>query len=340
MSPGTRVESMTPRAWNTLLGPYKGSDLKRSLFQLLTTAPLFFLSWYLMYRSLEVSYLLTLALAFPTAGLIVRLFIFQHDCGHGAFFRSNRANHLVGAALGVLTLTPYTYWRRTHSIHHATSGDLDNREFGDIITATVKEYQAKTPMNRFWYRLYRNPLILFFIGPLFQFIVKHRLPLDLPLSWKKEWASVMGTNLSLAAILVAFHYTIGLKAFLLVHGPILILTVSWGVWLFYVQHQFDETYWRPHPEWDYHTAALMGSSYYALPKALQWFSGNIGLHHVHHLSSRIPNYRLQQCHDENPILHEAKILTLRESLRLFTLKLWDEEKQRLIGFRELEKAQP
>lgn len=326
---------LSARQWNELLKPYKKPQLGSSLFQLLTTAPLFFLTWALMYWSLDVSYWLTVALAFPAGGLLIRLFIFQHDCGHGSFFPSQKANNAVGFLLGVLTLTPYGYWRRTHAIHHATTGDLDNREFGDIKTLTVAEYRARSPRDQFLYRLYRSPLVLFFVGPLFQFVVKHRLPMDIPWKWKKEWASVLWTNVALAVVIGALWVTIGIKAVLLVHLPILVITTSVGVWLFYVQHQFEDTYWRGNENWNYHEAALAGSSYYRLPKVLQWFTGNIGLHHVHHLSSRIPNYLLQKCHDENPELHGVTILTLGESFRTARLRLWDEERERLIGFRDL-----
>jgi acyl-lipid omega-6 desaturase (Delta-12 desaturase) len=335
---GPPTGRLSARQWNDLLRPYKGGDLRRSLFQLLTTGALFFLLWYLMLRSIEVSYFLTLALAFPTGGLLIRLFIFQHDCGHGSFFPSQKANNVVGFLLGILILTPYGYWRRTHAIHHATSGDLDEREFGDIATITVNEYLRRTPMQRLAYRLYRNPLTLFLIGPLFQFVVKHRLPLDFPRSWKKEWASVLWTDLAIGIVAIAVGETVGWMNLLLVHGPILVITTSAGVWLFYVQHQFEDTYWRRHETWDYHEAAIAGSSYYKLPKVLQWFTGNIGLHHVHHLSSRIPNYRLQQCHDENPELHRVTVLTLRNSLRTARLRLWDEATNRLVGYRELKEA--
>ena len=328
-------ERLSPRQWNDLLRPYKGADLRRSVLQLLNTAPLFFLLWYLMLRSLEVSYFLTLALAFPTGGLLIRLFIFQHDCGHGSFFPSQKANNVLGFLLGILILTPYDYWRRTHAIHHATSGDLDEREFGDIATITVGEYLERTPGKRLAYRLYRNPLTLFFIGPLFQFVVKHRLPMDFPLSWKREWASVLWTNLAIALVVVTMGETVGWMNLFLVHAPILAITTSAGVWLFYVQHQFEDTYWRRHESWSYHEAAIAGSSYYKLPKVLQWFTGNIGLHHVHHLSSRIPNYRLQQCHDENPELHRVTVLTLRNSFRSARLRLWDEATEKMVGYREL-----
>jgi omega-6 fatty acid desaturase (delta-12 desaturase) len=299
---------------------------------------LFVAGWWLMLMSLDYSYWITLLLAVPTAGFMVRLFIVQHDCGHGSFFRSRAANNTVGSMLGVLSLTPYDYWRKTHAIHHATSGNLDHREFGDIRTLTVNEYLARSRWGRFTYRLYRSPVVLFLIGPAFQFIIKHRFPLDLPRSWKREWASVLWTNLAIVAILAVVWMTIGIKAFLMVQLPISLVAGAAGVWLFYIQHQFEDTYWEKDPTWSYNDAALGGSSYYDLPRVLHWFTGNIGVHHVHHLSSRIPNYRLQKCFRENPELQKAPRLTLWQSVRCAQLKLWDEEGGRLIGFGDLTRA--
>ena len=325
----------TPRSWNEILGPYKVAHLGRSLFQLSSTALLFAGGWYLMLRSLEVGWWLTWLLALPVGGLVTRLFIIQHDCGHGSFFRSPKANNAVGFVLGVLTLTPYQYWRRTHAIHHATSGDLDRRELGDIDTLTVQEYLARGRWGRLGYRLYRSMLVLLVVGPLYQFVLKHRLPLDAPWSWKREWGSVAWTNAALAAVLLVAWRTIGLGTLLLVHGPVLVVTGALGVWLFYVQHQFEDTYWERHPEWDFHRAGIEGSSYLDLPAVLHWFTGNIGYHHVHHLSSRIPNYSLRRCLEENPELRHVTRLTMTGTLRCARLKLWDEERHELIGFREL-----
>ncbi|HVS04314.1 MAG TPA: fatty acid desaturase [Thermoanaerobaculia bacterium] len=315
-----------------MLGPYKASHLGKSLYQLGTTAALFGVNWWLMLRSLEVGYWLTLLLALPAAGLFTRLFIIQHDCGHGSYFRSPRANNAVGFLLGILTLTPYQYWRRTHAIHHATAGDLDRREFGDIKTLTVAEYLALSPWRRLGYRLYRNMFVLLLLAPFYQFVIKHRFPMDAPREWKREWASVMWTNAALAAVLTAFGLTIGLGRFALVHGPIFVFAGALGIWLFYVQHQFEDTYWRNHPEWDFHRAGIEGSSFLDLPRWLHWFTGNIGYHHVHHLASRIPNYSLRRCMEENPELHHVTRLSIREAVRCGGLKLWDEEAQELAGF--------
>jgi len=321
--------------WNRVLAPYKKPDTRRAIVQLLDTAVPFVGLWALMLWSLQVSYALTLLLAIPAAGLLVRLFIIQHDCGHGSFFPSRRANHVLGFILGVVTLTPYRYWRRTHAIHHATAGNLDRRELGDVKTLTVREYLSAGRWKRLGYRLYRSAFVLLVVGPTYQFVVKHRLPFDAPLSWKQEWASVIWTNVALAAVVLTMAWTVGLGSFLLVWAPVFLLSGAAGIWLFYVQHQFEDTYWEGQQEWDFHLAGIEGSSFYDLPAVVHWFTGNIGYHHVHHLSSAIPNYRLRQAMEETPELQHVTRLTFLESLKCQRLKLWDEESRTLIGFRDL-----
>ena len=326
------------RYWNKLLAPYQRSSYGKAAFQLISTALLFASGWVAMYFSLSVSYWLTLALAIPTSGLLIRLFIFQHDCGHGSFFPSRRANDSVGFVLGVLMLTPFYYWQRTHAIHHGTSGDLDRRSFGDIETLTVSEYLALSKIDRLKYRMYRNLFVLLAIGPAFQFLIKHRLPIDIPRSWKREWKSVMWTNLAVFVIVVVAWQLIGLKAFLMVQLPITLFAGAIGMWLFYVQHQFEDTYWKYHEEWDFHRAGIEGSSYYDLPAILHWFTGNIGFHHIHHLASRVPNYNLQRCYKDLPELHKVTRLSMLESVKCAHLQLWNEELGKLISIRQLELA--
>ena len=321
--------------WNAMLAPYRGSSLWRSAYQLINTGVPFVALWLLMLWSLSRPYWVTLLLAVPAALFLVRLFIIQHDCGHGAFFKSRRANDTIGFIIGVLTLVPYRYWRRTHAIHHATSGDLDHRVFGDIDTLTVREYLSRPKLTRLRYRLYRNPLVLLGLGPIFQFILKHRYPYDTPRSWKREWASIHQTNLALLALLTIMWFTVGIDRFLMIQLPITLISGSLGVFLFYVQHQYEDTYWRYHDGWNYYAAGLQGSSHYVLPKVLQWLTGNIGLHHIHHVSSRIPNYRLQKAFDENPELQEVTQLHFWTSVKTLWMTLWDEDDRRLVGFRDL-----
>jgi omega-6 fatty acid desaturase (delta-12 desaturase) len=261
---------------------------------------------------------------------MMRVFIIFHDCGHGSFFKSHRANVLVGSILGILVLTPFDQWTHNHAIHHATAGDLDRRGVGDVSTWTVKEYLASSPLKRLGYRIMRYPPFMFTIGAFLVFNVFHRFPG--PGSGRRDRQSVILTNLVLAVILVIAHFTIGLKSFFLVHIPVMAFATSAGVWLFYVQHNFPRTYWERHDRWNYFTAALYGSSYYKLPALLQWFTGNIGFHHIHHLNARIPNYLLEKAQKENPIFKQVTPMTPRDSLKCLSYRLWDEDKHRMVGF--------
>jgi omega-6 fatty acid desaturase (delta-12 desaturase) len=320
--------------WASALAPYRTSSLGKSLWQLLSTFALFVAGWALMYWSLSVSYALTLLLAIPEAFLLIRLFIFQHDCGHGSFFASRRLADVVGSILGVLTLTPYHYWKKTHAIHHATSGDLDHRGFGDIDTLTIGEYYARSRWQRFKYRVYRHPLVLFGFGAVLHFFVRHRLTVGVPREWTRERRSIHYTTAALILVVLAGMAAFGPVPFLLVQLPITLISCSIGVWLFYVQHQFEPTYWEHAEQWRYNDAALVGSSYFDLPPVLRWLTGNIGLHHVHHLNARIPNYRLLEAFADLPDLQRVTRLTLRSSLRCLSLALWDDQAQRLVSFRE------
>jgi omega-6 fatty acid desaturase (delta-12 desaturase) len=324
--------TVTPH-WQDLVKKYQFPDHWRSVWQIVNSVIPYIATWYLMYRSLSVSYWLTLLLAPLAAGFMTRIFIIFHDCGHGSFFKSAKANHAVGTICGVLTHTPYFQWTREHAIHHASSGDLSRRGVGDVDTLTVKEYLALSKWGRLKYRLYRSPLVLLGIGPQYIFLIRHRLAGKH--SGRRERNNLYLTNLGLFAVYGSLCLLIGLKAFLLIWAPIMIISGAAGVWLFYVQHQYEDTYWRNRGEWDYATSALLGSSYYKLPRLLQWFSGNIGFHHIHHLSPKIPNYKLQRCHEENPLFQESTVLGLRTSLKSASMKLWDEERERMVGFNDL-----
>jgi omega-6 fatty acid desaturase (delta-12 desaturase) len=316
--------------WQLAVANYQHADLWRSVWQVVNTLVPYFVLWYLMVRSLEVSYWLTLALSPLAAGFMVRTFVIFHDCGHGSFFNSRKANDVLGAITGILTFTPYYRWRHAHAVHHATSGDLDARGVGDVWMLTVQEYMELPGWRRFGYRLFRHPLVMFGVGPFFVFVVIQRFVRGA--AGKRERYSVYWTNLALLGILVLMGVTIGVKAFILVQLPIMIIGAAVGVWLFYVQHQFEGVYWERHNNWDYATAALKGSSFYKLPRVLQWFTGNIGFHHIHHLGPRIPNYHLERCYRENSIFQEVKAITLASSLKSLTLRLWDEEGNKLVGF--------
>jgi len=293
------------------------------------------LLWVLMWWSLGVGYWLTLLLAVPAAGFMVRLFIIQHDCGHGAFFRHRAANSWLGRVLGVLTLTPYDYWKRNHALHHATSSNLDRRGIGDIEMLTVQEYRSKPLLGRLLYRCYRNPLVMFVVGPAYMFFLQHRLPFHQMRDGWRPWISTMATNAAIALVVVAMAGLVGLRPFLMVHLPIMLMAASMGVWLFYVQHQFEGVTWARTGTWTHHDAALAGSSYYDLPGWLRWFTGNIGIHHVHHLNSRIPYYRLPKVLQEHPELKAVGRLTLMDSLKGVRLSLWCETREKLVSFNKV-----
>jgi len=321
--------------WQHLTAKFIHPNPLKSSWQIVNSLVPYMLMWAVMYWSLGVSYWLTLALAIPTGGFLIRIFIIFHDCTHGAFFRSKRANGIIGYLAGVLTLTPYDQWRRDHSMHHATSGDLDRRDIGgEIWTMTVAEYLESPWRTRVAYRIYRNPVVMFLIGPAYIFVLTHRFGRR-GARGRENW-NVQYTNLGIAAFVLAGIWLMGWAAFVKIYIPVFLISGACGVWMFYVQHQFEEVYWERHEKWKYFPAAMHGSSFYKLPKVLQWFTGNIGYHHIHHLSPRIPNYLLQRCHEDNPALCEGvPSINLWTSLRSFGYRLWDEEGGKMIGFRGL-----
>jgi omega-6 fatty acid desaturase (delta-12 desaturase) len=332
------ISSRTAREWAHILAGYREGSRSRSVVELLITAGAFAGLWALMWAALDFGYWLSLLIAVPAAGFLVRLFMIQHDCSHGSFFRGRAINDWLGRVIGALTLTPYDSWRRAHAVHHASSGNLDRRGIGDVTTLTVREYLALPRWRRLSYRLYRNPVVMFGVGPAYLFIVRHRLPVDtLRMGWR-VWGSTMATNAAIALIAFIMIWLVGVRPFLLVHVPITLLAASVGVWLFYVQHQFEHTFWDGAPAWSVHEAALHGSSHYDLPAVLRWFTANIGVHHVHHLCSRIPFYRLPRVLRDHPELGAVGRLTLLQSLGCVRLVLWDERDRRLISFRELRRS--
>ncbi len=326
--------SINQPSWREVIVKYAQPNLRSSLWQLTNTLIPYLGLLFLMYLSLEVSYFLTLFLSVFAAGFMVRLFIIFHDCGHGSFFKSTKLSDVVGIILGILTFTPYYKWHRAHKIHHATVGNLDKRGTGDVWVLTVDEFNTIKRWKRRFYRVYRNPLIMFMIGSPLIFLVLNRLT-NRHLN-KKEKLNVYFTNFVLLLMLVLMHFTIGIKAYLMIQLPVIFIGSVMGVWLFYVQHQFEGVHWYRQDEWDYKTVALQGSSFYKLPKVLQWFSGNIGFHHIHHLSPKIPNYKLANCHKENTLFSEISPITLWTSIRTMKLRLWNERSGKLISFRELQ----
>lgn len=320
--------------WQNIVSNYAYPETWRSVWQIFNSLIPFITGWYLMYRSLEVGYWLTLILAVPTAGFMVRLFIIFHDCCHGSFFSSKVANDRLGLVLGVMVLTPFYQWRHSHAIHHATAGDLDRRGIGDVYTMTVEEYLASPWYKRLGYRIMRSPMVLFTIGSFIVFTMTHRFWESS--SGKRERSSVIWTNIALAAVVGWLMIEFGWAAFLLVEVPILLIACGSGVWLFYVQHNFDPTYWERHADWEFFNAGMDGSSFYKLPKMLQWFTGNIGFHHIHHLSPRIPNYKLEECHNENPAF-QIEPLTFKDSLKSLFFRLWDEKEKMLVGWNALKR---
>ncbi len=319
------------QTWKQAVKAYQSPDLRRSLWQLVNSLVPYIALWYLAYRLLDISFWLALPAQILAGGFLVRVFIIFHDCGHGSFFKSEKANDLIGYLTGILTFTPYHDWRLEHARHHATAGDLDRRGLGDVWTMTVAEYREAPQLQRLGYRLYRNPLVMLGLGPVYSFIIKQRIPRAKTGDQGRQ--SVLITNLALMVIFGGLFLSIGVGRTLAVQLPIFAIGGAWGIWLFYVQHQFEDVYWARRDDRDYVKVGMEGSSYYTLPRILQWFSGNIGFHHIHHLSPAIPNYRLPVCQRDQEIFQAVEPLTLRASLRSLRLRLYDEESRRMVGFR-------
>ena len=320
-------------SWKEIVLQCQKPSRWRALWQIANTLGPYALLWYLMYISLAISYWITLPLAILAGGFLIRVFIIFHDCGHSSFFKSKIANDVVGFITGMLTFTPYYHWRWEHAIHHASAGHLDKRGTGDVWTMTVQEYLESSRWKRFAYRLARNPIVLFVIAPLYLFIVRQRF-VSAKANRRERW-SVHWMNLAILGMAAGLSVVFGVIPYLIIQSTAMAVAGSAGIWLFYVQHQFEDVYWERSDQWDYTAAALQGSSFYKLPKILQWFSGNIGFHHIHHLSSRIPNYNLERCHKAHPLFQSVKPITLFSSLKSFTFRLWDEEHKKLISFRRL-----
>jgi omega-6 fatty acid desaturase (delta-12 desaturase) len=311
--------------------------MARGIWQIVNTLVPYVALWVMMYYAMNISYWLLLPLIVLAGGFLVRVFIIFHDCGHSSFFKSQKANHILGSILGVLEFTPYFQWRWEHAIHHSTSGNLDRRGIGDVWIMTVKEYLESSKWKRVAYRFIRNPIILFGFGPLGLFFIKHRF--STAQSPPRERKSVFWTNIGVLAMTIGMSYIFGFTTYLILQASVMLVAGSLGIWLFYVQHQFEGVYWERSEKWDYLTAALEGSSFYKLPKILQWFSGNIGFHHIHHLGPRIPNYNLEKCHKSEELFQEVPQVTLWESLKAVNYRLYDEENQRFVGFGYLKMLQ-
>jgi omega-6 fatty acid desaturase (delta-12 desaturase) len=320
--------------WRKAIEPYVGPDSRRAWFQVAVTMGLLAFGFWAEYTLAQWSVWLALPLIPLTAGLLVRTFIFMHDCAHGSLFPSRRVSDFVGYVTGVMTLTPFDQWRRDHALHHASSGDLDRRGHGDVPTITVAEYKAKSPRERFIYRTIRHPASLMLIGPI-HLMVGQRIRGRSKATKDKQITSVWTTNVGIVVLWTVAMWLVGWKSVLLLYGLSMYFAAMAGIWLFYVQHQFEDAYWEAHDEWDYVTACLRGSSHLKLPLVFQWFSGNIGLHHIHHLSPKIPNYRLQRCHDDNPLFQSAPEVTFRSGMAALRLALWDEEAKRMVRFDEV-----
>ncbi len=320
--------------WVRELSKYRDPNHLRSAFELVVSLLPFILLWAIAWWSMSISYFLTLGISVLNALFLVRIFCIQHDCGHGSFFRNRALSDWVGRGLGILTLTPYDVWRRSHAIHHSHAGNLDHRGIGDIMTLTVDEYHNRSWVGKLMYRLYRHPVITFGLGPAYVFLLENRLPLGYMNSGWRYWTSAMGTNVAITVILGVMFWLGGIMPLLLIFLPTSVIASALGVWLFYVQHQFEETHWDKDEDWHMQDAALHGSSHYVMPSVLQWFTANIGVHHVHHLYSRIPFYRLTEVLRDHGELAEAQRLTIMESFKCVRLKLWDEKERRLLTIKE------
>jgi omega-6 fatty acid desaturase (delta-12 desaturase) len=318
--------------WTRILSAYREPILSRSIFELTVTLVPFVTLWALAWWSLSISVWLALAIAVGNAAFLVRLFLIQHDCGHGAFFANRQLSDWLGRFIGVLTLTPYDVWRKTHSIHHATTGNLDHRGVGDVPTLTIREYRERKWIGRAMYRLIRNPFFLFGVVPFYLFFLRQRIPVGLMRSGWRYWASALGTNVAIGAILGLIGWLGGWEVLVFVFLPTMFLAACIGMWLFYVQHQFENTVWDRAEDWDVREAAFNGSSHYDLSVVLRWITANIGVHHVHHLASRIPFYRLSEVIRDHDILAQSQRLSLRESFRCARLHLWDEQSRTLLSF--------